>query len=1439
MRSFMAIARRLRGLFGRPQAVAAGAELPGLDALVSGEEAALTMEALLADAIWRAGAMGTAQQQRAQLQSSGMEPVSNAFGRTLGHTVVDGGAEAVAGAAGVALTGARASVFLTGDRLIESVAQLRTAAERRIPLVVHATCEAGPSACSAAGNGHGPVHTVADLGGVVLFARNAQEVTDLTFVARRVAERALVPAVVAMDGPETATGVQDLKLLDPELVRRYLGSPSDELPCPTGAQSLVFGDVRRTVPRWFDPDRPASLGAALGGNDLAAALTSQRVFFDEHTPAIVRDAMTELGRLTGRPIGATSRQGVEDAQLVIVAQGAAVEVAEAVATHLRVTEGVRVGVLGIVSLRPFPRDEVRAALAKAQVVTVLERMDSAADGGGPLWSEIRAAVPQDGVRVLSATYGLGGMPPAAAELVAVVRNMQSGDPLTAVHLDLEAVGGKSRFPRRQALLDGIQRSYPDLGKRALQRGPAVEVRPPEVRTVSLYAQAGALADEALPALAAVLEDTSGHHLRGYTSLVERGFSVSKVAAAGQPLGGLGADAPVDVVLVASLALPASVRPFDDVKPGGAVVISADLAEGELWAALDPSWREQIKARELRLFAVHSGLDALCAAVQALMAGGEAPAALTEIKERPATPPPAPTGDRVLPLAVRRFEATDGAYDSVSRFWGEVAEPRIQGELSGRSADPYLALRATPASTATFQDRTPVRAEVPVFDALACTGCGACWTGCPDSAIAVTALGTEELLNAAADRVAATRAERDPAADKLKRSHKQLASRVDTLLGKASAGALTADVLNEAFSWLVDKMSVAEADRPAMSQAFAATVEELARLPLSVTDAFFHGPRSQKKEGAEILSLAFAPSACQGCGVCATVCPDDAIRMTAQTGELVSGMRATHAAWEALPDTPGGVIARAMERPEVGPLPAILLSRACLFSLAGGDGAEPGSGERLATRLVLATAEYHAQRRLLGEVALASDLVAKLQDAIRKTVAGALPAERLDSLKEALAGAASTSGASTLLSRLESLGERTQLDQRALKRLVSAARDVEALRALLASGRHGMGRARYGVVAADGTVREWAASYPYNPFSGPATMDLAGNGAEVAQGIVEGLLAQRVDEARIIRRAQLALAAPSDVIVKERALEALSWRDLTPEELSLVPPLFLLIGSEGTSKRALSGLTRLLASELPVKVVYLDGHDLLWRSADPTLVALAHRGAYVLSGSVAHPNALFEGVEGALSHTGPAFVHLYAPSPSRHGFATAETVARAKLAVDCRVHPLLTYDPRKGGVFGQRIDLSANPMPEQPWSSDAEGRQLTPAVWAAGERRYAEVLTESTNGSTSTVSLADGRTLSIKPPLAAGVADAADRWATLQELGGLVSPFVDAIKERVASDLAAAHKAEIAALVAEHERRLAEVEDAQTQVQAGRLRDRLLRIAGYGGTAGVGGKGSSS
>ena len=135
--------------------------------------------------------------------------------------------------------------------------------------------------------------------------------------------------------------------------------------------------------------------------------------------------------------------------------------------------------------------------------------------------------------------------------------------------------------------------------------------------------------------------------------------------------------------------------------------------------------------------------------------------------------------------------------------------------------------------------------LPAFEPALCTGCGACWSACPDGAIAPVVLGAGQLLDQAMGR--ARRAGKSVDALRMAASkiaagvNQELASRVDT-----ESGGDAAELFATAFEKTLAKMPLPEERKASLTEAFAAVREELEGLPVSRTAPFFGEPEAAAK-----------------------------------------------------------------------------------------------------------------------------------------------------------------------------------------------------------------------------------------------------------------------------------------------------------------------------------------------------------------------------------------------------------------------------------------------------------------------------------------------------------------------------------------------------------------------------------------------------------------
>ena len=122
----------------------------------------------------------------------------------------------------------------------------------------------------------------------------------------------------------------------------------------------------------LDPDDPVSIGAMVGPEAftevryLAHARQNQAL---QLIPEVAAAFAGEFGRDSG---GLVRPYRTQDADTIVVALGSVLGTIKDTVDELR-DSGMKIGVLGITSFRPFPLDAVREALRDARRVVVLER----------------------------------------------------------------------------------------------------------------------------------------------------------------------------------------------------------------------------------------------------------------------------------------------------------------------------------------------------------------------------------------------------------------------------------------------------------------------------------------------------------------------------------------------------------------------------------------------------------------------------------------------------------------------------------------------------------------------------------------------------------------------------------------------------------------------------------------------------------------------------------------------------------------------------------------------------------------------------------------------------------------------------------------------------------------------------------------------------------
>ena len=444
--------------------------------------------------------------------------------------------------------------------------------------------------------------------------------------------------------------------------------------------------------------------------------------------------------------------------------------------------------------------------------------------------------------------------------------------------------------------------------------------------------------------------------------------------------------------------------------------------------------------------------------------------------------------------------------------------------------------------------------------------------------------------------------------------------------------------------------------------------------------------------------------------------------------------------------------------------------------------------------------------------------------------------------------------------------------RSFGRFASSTLDFKALSSVLQKGHDSrtMQKERYErILAVARDLEQLRKTYRDNP---PAcTFVELEQGAEKILSAFENHIEGVARAFGLLRRARLEARGKYVGAEHDNFFAHFNWRQLDNSEMELCPPFVVFSTREAHFSEYIGKLLELVTSGKPLKIFVLrpsfstgvaeTGRAAALRTAsDIELLFLSLRNVYFLQTSVAAPNGLAEPIGRGLRSPRPAVFSILTDSAQADGFQ--ERAARAMLS---RAFPHFVYDPDRASDFVSCLDLDENPAPEEMWpkasleympedgKSERLERPYTFADFAVNEKEFQDQFSQvAANVAENTlVPLVDylemhpsgrlGKTPFIfhrnqekrlvkLVPSQAMIAQTADKlhlWHTLQELGGIKNPYVQAAEQRLKEQLAAEKDKSLSEQKAQLE---AQLQSRESEAVAAAMRNLALRLTGM--TAGT-------
>jgi pyruvate/2-oxoacid:ferredoxin oxidoreductase beta subunit/NAD-dependent dihydropyrimidine dehydrogenase PreA subunit len=296
---------------------------------------------------------------------------------------------------------------------------------------------------------------------------------------------------------------------------------------------------------------------------------------------------------------------------------------------------------------------------------------------------------------------------------------------------------------------------------------------------------------------------------------------------------------------------------------------------------------------------------------------------------------------------------------------------------------------------------------------------------------------------------------------------------------------------------------------------------------------------------------------------------------------------------------------------------------------------------------------------------------------------------------------------------------------------------------------------WGIIAATGCNTVYTSTYPYNPYLVPWSNSLFENAPAYAMG-----LRVRWDQK--------------------------GWNE---------KPIWCIGGDGAMFDIGFQSLSRMLASGMNIKVLVLDtqvysntggqaststymGQNAKMsvhgkviqgkteRRKEIAQIAMMHPRTFVAQTTCAHVNHFYRSCIDAMEFDGPAIVCCYTTCQPEHGVADNMATDQARLAVDTRAFPLMSYDPRKGDTIRERLSLQGNPaVNDDWWQNPKSGEQVDFIDFCRSEGRFSKHFDKEGNPSELLLKAKQERL---------------ENWKQLQELAGILDKKPAAKKTPAAS-----------------------------------------------------------
>ncbi len=306
-----------------------------------------------------------------------------------------------------AATGARVFSATSSQGLLYGFEMLYNIAGWRVPLVLINVSRAVAAPITLEPD-HNDILSTRDSGLIQIHVETCQEILDTILMAYRISEdeRVLLPVLINMDGFYLSFTREPVLIPDKNEIRKFL---------PEYHPKHAF----------FKASKPMAQGVAVLGGSAYSYFKYQLHLASLNAIAVYDEVASDFKRIFGRSYPAIEAFMIEDAEYVLVMSNSFTVKGKAAVKEFR-KKGLKIGLLRLRLIRPFPFAELRTLLNGKKAVVVIDQNISPGSGG-ILFNDISSALYNEPHRpdvLLSFIGGLGGKDISLAEFTYIIDEMK-------------------------------------------------------------------------------------------------------------------------------------------------------------------------------------------------------------------------------------------------------------------------------------------------------------------------------------------------------------------------------------------------------------------------------------------------------------------------------------------------------------------------------------------------------------------------------------------------------------------------------------------------------------------------------------------------------------------------------------------------------------------------------------------------------------------------------------------------------------------------------------------------------------------------------------------------------------------------------------------------------------------------------------------------------